>query len=170
MSKNKPTFVFVIQSVISKEKWTLKVQHEIVVCLFALVLLIITMSKVPSYTPQTNVYFIFSLQAFTFVFSRRFMILHNNCLYAIPWNETYYGRHFIVIILPEYQKWNFISGDKMLCKYYPEMKSCERKRMRIWTKRIVSVAVVELEQQLFFFFFLFFYLVLANLHTTTYKK
>ena len=30
-----------------------------------------------------------------------------------------------------WQKWNFISGYEMLCKHYPEMKSYERKHLRM---------------------------------------
>ena len=49
------------------------------------------------------------------------------------------------------QKSNFISGDKILCRHYPEMKSFENKhlRMRVFhqNKRAIQIVAVAFELQ-----------------------
>ena len=40
-----------------------------------------------------------------------------NCLQDTNRNETHCGCYFIVVF---WQKWNFILGDKILCKHYPK--------------------------------------------------
>ena len=51
-----------------------------------------------------------------------------SCLHEIPRNETHFGCYFIVAILTE-MKYHF--GSKMLCKYYPEIKSSKTKHLRL---------------------------------------
>ena len=73
---------------------------------------------------QVKCYFQFSVWSVTY-----------NCLHEIPQNEIRcrcYSLHLFWL------KWNFISGDKIFCKHYPEMKSFEKKylcwRIFNWNK------------------------------------
>ena len=73
---------------------------------------------------QVKFYFQFSVWSVTY-----------NCLHEITQNEIRcrcYSLHLFWL------KWNFISGDKIFCKHYPEMKSFEKKylcwRIFNWNK------------------------------------